>query len=130
MSGSRQENNNMAVQAITPDYVGEIKDKIENFHGNQVVYAGWDRHLMFPAAFAWPVPPAMPFSDFRDQVMGEAFGIHPEWEQINWDTVVWLLDGQSFTPYINKGLAEQGIGHKSLLRFTTPELTGFQGAGV
>jgi phenol hydroxylase P4 protein len=27
-------------------------------------------------------------------------------------------------------LEEQGIGHKSLLRFNTPELKGFQNAGV
>lgn len=120
----------MAVQAITPDYTGEIKDRVENFHGNQVVYAGWDGHLMFPAAFAWPVPPHMPFAAFRDQVMADAFGPHPQWEQINWQTVRWTLNGQAFTPDPEKSLAEQGIGHKSLLRFVTPELTGFKGMGV
>ena len=40
----------MPIQAITPDYKGEVLDKFENFHGNQVVYVGWDHHLMFCAA--------------------------------------------------------------------------------
>ncbi len=31
----------MPVHAITPDYKGEVKDRIENFHGNQIVYVGW-----------------------------------------------------------------------------------------
>ena len=120
----------MAVQAIVPDYTGEIKDKVENFHGNQVVYVGWDGHLMFPAAFAWPLPPDMPFAALRDQVMAESFGLHPEWSQINWDQAQWTLDGAAFTPDASKGLAEQGIGHKSLLRFVTPGLNGYKGAGV
>lgn len=120
----------MPVQAITPDYVGEIKDKLENFHGNQIVYAGWDGHLMFPAPFAWPVPPEIPFAAFRDEVMPSGFGIHPEWPEINWDTAEWLLDGQPFTPDPAKGLAEQGVTHKSVLRLRTPELKGFKGMGV
>ena len=41
----------MPVHAITPDYKGEVKDRLENFHGNQIVYVGWDHHLMFCAAF-------------------------------------------------------------------------------
>ena len=120
----------MAVRAITPDYIGEVKDKLENFHGNQLVFAGWDGHLLFPAPFAWPLPPAMPFAALRDQVMAGTFGIHPEWAAINWETAQWLLDGQPFTPDLAKGLAEQGIGHKSVLRLQTPELKGFMGAGV
>ncbi len=120
----------MPVQAITPDYVGDVKDKVENFHGNQVVYAGWDEHLMFPAAFAWPVPPEMRFGDFREQVMEEAFSLHPEWEQINWDSTIWLLDNEPFTPDPDKSLQAQGVGHKSLLRFRTPGLNGFKGMGV
>ena len=44
----------MAVAAITEDYAGERKDRVENFHCNQLVYIGWDHHLMFcaPVAFA------------------------------------------------------------------------------
>lgn len=120
----------MPVKAITPDYKGEVMDRQENFHGNQVVYVGWDHHLMFCAAFAYPVPPEMPFKGLIQDVMPEAFGMHEEYAKVNWDTAEWLLDGQPFIPQMDVSLKDQGIGHKSLLRFQTPELQGFQNAGV
>lgn len=120
----------MPVHAITPDYKGEVLDRLENFHGNQVVYVGWDHHLMFCAAFAYPVPPEMPFTALLNEVMPDAFGMHGEFEKINWEKTEWLLDGQPFIPQLDVSLADQGIAHKSLLRFQTPELTGYQGAGV
>lgn len=120
----------MAVIAITPDYKGEVLDKVENFNGNQLVYIGWDHHLMFCAAFAYPVPPEMTFETLRTEVLAEALSLHPEYAQINWDTASWKLDGADFTPQAGVALKDQGIGHKSALRFSTPELTGYQGAGV
>jgi len=120
----------MPIQAITPDYKGEVLDKFENFHGNQVVYVGWDHHLMFCAAFAYPVSPDMPFKLLIEEVMPDSFSVHPEYVQINWETAEWLLDGQPFQPQWKVSLAEQGIGHKSALRFSTPELKGFHEAGV
>ncbi len=120
----------MPVKAITPDYKGEVMDRQENFHGNQVVYVGWDHHLMFCAAFAYPVPPEMPFKGLIQDVMPEAFDMHEEYAKVNWDTAEWLLDGQPFIPQMDVSLKDQGIGHKSLLRFQTPELKGFQNAGV
>lgn len=120
----------MPVRAITPDYKGEVKDRIENFHGNQLVYVGWDQHLMFCAAFAYPLPPEMPFRALRDEVMPEAFSLHPEWQKIDWNQTTWLLDGQPFEPRLDASLKEQGVSHKSLLRFQTPALNGYMGAGV
>ena len=120
----------MPVHAITPDYQGEVMDKRENFGDNQVVYVGWDHHLMFCAAFAYPVPPQMPFSALLNDVMPTTFAPHPEFEKVNWETAEWLLDGQPFIPQLDVALEDQGIGHKSLLRFQTPELKGFQNAGV
>ncbi|MDO6513297.1 MULTISPECIES: phenol hydroxylase subunit P4 [Neptuniibacter] len=120
----------MPIHAITPEYKGEVLDKLENFNGNQVVYVGWDHHLMFCAAFAYPLPPEMPFRALLDDVMPEAFSLHPEFSKINWDKAEWLLDGQPFIPQLNASLIDQGIGHKSLLRFQTPELKGVQEAGI
>lgn len=120
----------MPIHAITPDYKGEVLDKRENFGDNQVVYVGWDHHMMFPAPFAYLVSPTMSFSALRGEVMPTTFGLHPEFEAINWDTVEWMLDGQPFIPQADVSLQEQGIGHKSALRFHTPELQGFQNAGV
>lgn len=120
----------MPVKAITPDYQGEKLDKFENFHGNQVVYVGWDHHLMFCAPFAYPVSPEMPFQTLLTEVMPEAFGLHPEFQDIDWESVQWKLDEADFIPQPQVGLAAQGIGHKSVLRFHTPGLNGYQGAGV
>ncbi|MBR9883198.1 MAG: phenol hydroxylase [Oceanospirillales bacterium] len=120
----------MAVHAYTPDYTGVVRDRVENFHGNQIVYVGWDHHLMFCAAFAFPVPPTMTFRQLRDEVMAEGFEPHPEWPQIDWARTTWLLNGESFVPQLDVALIDQGIDHKSLLRFQTPDLKGFQDAGV
>jgi len=120
----------MPVKAITPDYRGDMKDRLENFHGNQVVYVGWDHHLMFCAPFAYPLPPEMPFKVLANDVMPEAFSLHPEWSKVDLKKATWLLDGLPFAPDFNQSLQAQGIGHKSVLRFCTPELKGFAGAGV
>lgn len=120
----------MSVRAITPDYKVQARDRVENFHGNQIVYVAWDRHLMFCAPFAYALPPTMTFAELRDQVMPEAFGLHEEFAKINWEKATWLLDNDSFTPDLNQSLQAQGVGHKSVLRFQTPELTGFQGKAV
>lgn len=120
----------MPVRAYTPNYRGEVRDRVDNFHGNQLVYVGWDHHLMFCAAFAFPVPPSLTFRQLRDQVMAEGFSPHPEWQAVNWDNTTWLLNGAPFTPALDTALIDQGIDHKSLLRFQTPDLKGFQNAGV
>lgn len=120
----------MSVRAITPDYHIAARDRFENFHGNQIVYVGWDHHLLFCAPFAYAVPPDMPFAELRDKVMPEAFGVHEEFAQIDWEQANWLLDNQPFTPDVQQSLQAQGIGHKSVLRLQTPELTGYQGKGV
>ena len=105
-------------------------DRQENFGDNQIVYVGWDEHRMFCAAKAFPLPPAMPFVALVESVMPEGFGQHPEFSMIDWEKVEWMLDDEPFTPEMDKSLAEQGIGHKSLIRFKTPDLKGYQCAGV
>jgi phenol hydroxylase P4 protein len=94
------------------------------------VYIGWDQHLLFCSAFTFMVSPTTSFRALRDENMAGVFGEHPEWTDINWDTASWLLDGQPFTPDLDKAITPQGITHKSLLRLVTPELKGFMGAGV
>lgn len=120
----------MPTIAMTPDYHGDIKDARENYHGNIMVFVGWDHHLLFCAAKAIPLPPGMTFGQVVEQVLPDAFGQHPEFKKINWETATWLLDGEPITPDMNKGLEEQGVGHKSLIRFQTPELKGYADAGI
>lgn len=118
----------MAVKAIG-EYPVLPRDVKENFHGNIMVIVGWDKHLMIDAPMAFPLPPDMPFGALVKEVMPAAFAPHPEWSQIDWDKVNWLLNGEPFTPDMEKSLADNGIDHKSVIRLQTPGLNGIQGSG-
>lgn len=119
----------MAVTALKPGYKFPARDVQANFHGNQIIYIGWDNHLMFCSAFAYALPPTTTFAELRNTTMPISFGAHPMFADIDWDQATWLLDGQPFTPKLDAGLAEQGINHKSVLRFQTPD-RGYQDAGI
>lgn len=108
----------------------EIKDRVENFHGNQVVYVHWERHLMFCAALALPLSPAMPFGALVTEVLPKLYGIHPDFAKIDWAGVSWTLDHEPWSPKLDKSLADNGIAHKSLVRFATPGLEGIGGSGA
>lgn len=118
----------MAVTAIG-DYPALIKDNVENFHGNQMVVIGWDHHLMINAPMAFPLPPEMPFGAFVSDVMPAAYSQHPEWPLIDWAEAQWMLDGERFTPNMESSLKDNGVGHKSVIRFKTPGLNGIGGSG-
>ena len=120
----------MTVAAITDDYAGERLDVVENFHGKQLVHIAWDHHLMFCAPFAFPLPPDMPFGELFEGVIPGAFSQHPEFAAIDWDEAVWHLNGEPFEPQRDKSLIDQGIDHKSILRFATPGLNGIRGSGT
>ncbi len=118
----------MSVKAIG-DYPALVKDNVENFHGNQMVIVGWDHHLMISSPMAFPLPPEMPFGAFVKEVMPAAYAQHPEWLKISWNDVEWMLDGESFTPNMGSSFKENGVGHKSVIRFKTPGLNGIGGSG-
>ena len=120
----------MPVNAITSDYTGTARDAVENFHGNQVVYVCWERHLLFACPFAFLLTADTPFRDLRDQHMAAAYGMHPQWAEIDWDQAVWTKGGKPFVPELDKTFEEQGIGHKTNLRFSTPGLDGILGAAI
>ena len=122
----------MTVAAIK-DYHFPPADSLDKFHGNQLIYVGWDQHLLFCAPFCFPLPPAMPFGALVEQVLPGAFGYHPEFKQIDWANVQWLrgngtAQGEPFTPDFGKSLADNGLGHKDLVRFRTPGLNGVKGS--
>lgn len=117
----------MPVSAIG-NYKFEAKDRVENFHGNQLVYLHWESHLLFAAPLAFPLPPDMEFSVFQANVVPTEYQNHPDFARIDWDAARWKLDGQPFVPDMAKSLKEQGIGHKSVLVLTTPGLKGIDGS--
>ena len=119
----------MTVTAIGP-YEFKSRDHIDNFHGSQVVYWHWEEHLMFCAAIALLLPRDMPFGDVLNNVLPGCYGMHPQFAQIDWSKVVWMLDGRPFKPDLSASLGTNGVGHKSLLRFWTPGLHGLSGAVI
>lgn len=118
----------MPVAAIS-EYKFPIKDAVEKFHGNQLLFVGWDKHLMFYGTPAFPLPPAMKFGDLLAGPVVQAFSQHPDFEKINWSKVTWLKDNKPWVPDFNKSLAENGLSHKDCIRFQTPGLNGMFGAG-
>ncbi len=117
----------MPVVALKP-YQGEVKDRQENFHGNQLLYVGWEDHLMFCAPLCFMLPPDLRFGDLPEQILPGAYGAHPDWARVDWSEARWFRSGRPWQPDFHKTLAENGLGHKEVLRFQTPGLTGIAGS--
>ena len=79
----------MAVAAIK-EYVGVPRDLVANFNGKQLVYASWDRHLLFAAPFLLCVPPEMPFGELVNGPLSMLVQADPDAAAIDWSTVEWL----------------------------------------
>lgn len=97
-------------------------DGIEHYHGNQLVYVSWDHHLMFAAPFILCVPPAMRFIELVETVIQPLVAADPDASRVDWTRAEWIKGGRGFNPDFTGSLADNGIGHKDLLRFRTPGL--------
>ena len=117
----------MAVTSIRP-YLTTPKDGVEKFHGGQLLYVGWDKHLMFYSPLTLCVPPTMRFGDLVANTLAGAYGPHPDFAKIDWSKAEWTKGGQPWTPDFNKSMADNGLGHKDAIRFSTPGLNGLFGA--
>ena len=117
----------MAVAAIST-YEFPPADSQEKFHGAQLLYIGWEDHLLFCAPFCFPFPPTMRFGDVVAGPMLAAFGYHPDFAQIDWAKVEWLKSGKPVALDFDKSLAENGLKHKDVIRFRTPGLNGIKGS--
>jgi len=116
----------MAVQALK-DYQFSPADSQDKFHGGQLLYVGWDDHLMFCAPFAYCLPPNTRFGDLCEKIMANSFGYHPEWAKVDFSLATWRKSGQPWQPEMDKTLAELGLKHKDVLRLSTPGLKGLNG---
>ncbi|QHS11086.1 phenol hydroxylase subunit P4 [Sinimarinibacterium sp. NLF-5-8] len=117
----------MSVVALEPGYTGEIKDRVENFHGQQLLYIGWDQHLMYAAPLCIPVPPDLPFGALTAEIIPGLYPAHPDTARIDWSVVEWRRSGEVFTPDPARSVTDNGLGHKAILRFRTPGLNGVGG---
>lgn len=118
----------MSVNALY-DYKFEPKDKVENFHGMQLLYVYWPNHLLFCAPFAVLVQPDMTFGAFVEDILKPAIAAHPDAARANFLNAEWQLNDEAFTPDANASLKDNGIDHKSMLTVTTPGLNGMANAG-
>lgn len=117
----------MPVVALKPGYQAPIADAEDKFHGNRLLYLGWEDHLLFCAPVCVPLPPSMPFGALVKEVLPGIYDSHPDFAQIDWDQVEWFQSGAPFVPDLNRSLADNGLVHKSVVRFRTPGLTGIAG---
>lgn len=115
----------MSVVSLKP-YDFPAADSQDKFHGNQLLYVGWEDHLMFCAPFCWPLPGAMSFGELLEKVLPGGFGYHPDFKKIDWSKVEWFKSGKPWRPDDAKSLAENGILHKDVIRFRTQGLTGIK----
>ncbi len=70
------------------------------------------------------------FGQLIEQQITGGFAQHPDFSKIDWSKVQYTLDSQTISPESTKTLVELGFGHKSLLRFVTPELNGYNDSYV
>jgi phenol hydroxylase P4 protein len=116
----------MAVKALK-NYQFTSADSVDKFHGNQLIYVGWDNHLMFCAPLAYCVPPSTLFKDFCEKMLSHSYQYHPDWKSVDFSKVVWLKSGKAWSPSMDKTFSELGLQHKDVLRFQTPGLDGING---
>ncbi|QBM78138.1 phenol hydroxylase (plasmid) [Sphingomonas sp. AAP5] len=109
----------MALASLNPGYSGPTRDKVENFNGAQLVYVHWEGHLNFCAGITLPLPPETPFGALASEILPSLYSADPKWRSDELETARWSLDGEDWAPDAGKTLGEQGVGHKSLIRFWT-----------
>ncbi len=118
----------MPVIALKPGYSGPVADAEDRFHGKRLLYVGWEDHLLFSAPVCLPLPADMPFGALLSEVLPGVYGIHPDFAKVDWPSVQWFDSGRPFRPDPEKSLADNGLVHKSVIRFRSPGLEGIGGS--
>lgn len=116
----------MSVVALQ-EYAFPARDVRENFPA-PLLYIGWEDHLMFGSPVCVPLPEDTPFAALTAAVLPGIYGYHPDFARIDWSAVQWFRSGKPWQPDPSRTLAENGLGHKDVIRFRTPGLTGIQGS--
>jgi phenol hydroxylase P4 protein len=94
-----------------------------------LLYVGWDEHMMFsaPVCLSLAINRVL-FADFISQILPTVYGEHPDFARVDWRTVQWFAADRLFTPKQHQSLADNGLTHRSVLRFRTPGLEGLRGS--
>jgi len=107
----------MTVKALY-DYDYPAKDRQENFGDDILVHVLWANNLMFCAAACFRAPKAMPWSDFKAQMIDPWASSDPGYDPAA--PAGWQVDGGgAIDTGANPTLEETGVGHKGLITFRT-----------
>jgi phenol hydroxylase P4 protein len=104
------------------EYVGIPRDRVENFHGKQLVFISWDHHLLIAAPIMFCLLPQTTFGELIESHLLPLLQADPDTAAIDWRKVEWLKEGQPWVPDFEASLEANGIGHKEQLRMRTPDL--------
>jgi len=119
----------MSVKAIRNDYHGDFKDRVAAFHGEQLISVCWEKHTMMGWPMCLMVSPQMSFGELIEKRFPGIYGQHPDFVRIDWSAVQWSTAAGPFAIDMSKSISTLGLRHKSLLRFRTPGLDGYNNAG-
>src|SRR5690606_33934746 len=115
----------MSVIALKPNYQGKVRDAKDQFDGQHVLFVEWHGHLTISAPIAVLVDPEQKFQDFIEtQLAQSVFASHSDWAEIDWGKVEWTYARQALSFDESSSFNSLDIGHKSYLRFHTPDLNG------
>jgi phenol hydroxylase P4 protein len=115
----------MAVAALKEIRISPA-DTQDKFHGAQLLYIGWEDHLLFCAPFAFPFPPTMRFGDIvAGADAGPSATTRTSPDRLGEGRVVQVR--QALAADFDKSLAENGLKHKDVIRFRTPGPDRHQG---
>jgi phenol/toluene 2-monooxygenase (NADH) P4/A4 len=105
----------MSVKALY-DYEFPSADRAELFGDDQLVYVHWDGNPLFCSAACFRAPKAMPFGEFVAQLVGPWAASDPDFDARTIRD--WRLFDEPLAADPRRSLADLGIGHKALLRFS------------
>ena len=105
----------MPVIALKEGYEFPSRSRQELYGDDQLVHVMWRNNRMFAAAATFRAPKAMSFGDVLGALVDPWSGSDPTF--VPGSNSGWTLDGKPWEPDPAKGMAEQGVGHKSLMTF-------------
>ena len=104
----------MTVKALY-DYDYPSKDRQELFGDDILVNVMWTNNRMLASAACFRAPKAMPWSDFKSQMIDPWAACDPDY-----DTSApsdWRIDGKPVSPADDVSLVNAGVVHKGLISF-------------
>ena len=101
----------MSVIALNEGYTGEIRDREENFHGKQLLFIGWEDHLMFCAPHCIPVEAGDAVRRARRRsAFRRCIRRIPTGERSMFGEIEWFRSGERVHARFRQELGENGLG--------------------